>query len=101
MRDSPRTSRRSLLSGGLSQRHYISSAVVVAFPAQREEIAKRLAALPGVEVHASDGSRIVVTIEGPNSGFLGETLINISMMERVISANMVYEHVELPEDAKS
>lgn len=99
MRDSHRISRRSLLTGGQHSNHHISSAVVVAFPAQREEIGKRLAVLPGVEVHASDGSRIVVTIEGATSGFLGETLITISLMDGVIAANMVFEHIE--EDAKS
>jgi nitrate reductase NapD len=99
MRDGSRITRRSLLTGGQQSSHHISSAVVVAFPAQREEIGKKLATLSGVEVHASDGSRIVVTIEGPSSGFLGETLINISLMDGVIAANMVFEHIE--EDAKS
>jgi nitrate reductase NapD len=57
--------------------------------------------LPGVEVHASDGSRIVITIEGPNSGMLGETLTTISLMDGVIAANMVFEHIDQAEDAKS
>jgi periplasmic nitrate reductase NapD len=98
MRDSPRITRRSVLMGGLHSHHHISSAVVFAFPARREEIGKRLAALPGVEVHASEGSRIVVTIEGPTSGFLGETLTNISTLDGVISANMVFEHIDEGED---
>jgi len=50
--------------------------------------------MTGVEVHGGEGSRIVVTIEGPNSGILGEILIRISAMDGVISANMVFEHLE-------
>ena len=101
MRDSPRMTRRSVLTCGYQSRHHVSSAVIVALPARREEIGRSVAALPGVEVHASEGSRIVVTIEGPSSGFLGETLLDISRMDGVISANMVFEHAEQQEDAKS
>ena len=57
--------------------------------------------MPGVEVHAGEGSRIVITIEGPNSGMLGETLTAISIMDGVISANMVFEHIEQTEDLAS
>lgn len=90
--------RRSLLTGGAAPRHHISSAVVFALPERREELGRQLAMIPGVEVHAGDGSRIVITIEGPSSGMLGETLTRISAMDGVISANMVFEHIEV-EDA--
>ncbi|TKT78188.1 chaperone NapD [Aquamicrobium sp. LC103] len=101
MSNSPGITRRSLLTGGLLSQHHISSAVIIALPARREEIGRQLASIPGVEVHASETSRIVVTIEGPTSGMLGETLNNISMMDGVISANMVFEHVEQWEDANT
>ena len=93
--------RRSLLTGSVAPRHHISSAVVFALPARREELGRQLVAMQGVEVHASDGSRIVITIEGPSSGMLGETLTRISAMDGVVSANMVFEHVEQQEDARS
>lgn len=35
-----------------------------------------------------------MTIEGPTSGMLGETLSHISLIEGVASANMVFEHIE-------
>jgi nitrate reductase NapD len=86
--------RRDFLATGSGNRHHISSAVVVALPEQREEISERLASMRGVEVHAGEGSRIVITIEGPNSGMLGETLTTISVMDGVLAANMVFEHAE-------
>jgi periplasmic nitrate reductase NapD len=101
LRDSPKITRRSLLGGGIPLQHHISSAVVVALPARREEIGRRLAAMRGVEVHAGDGSRIVITIEGASSGMLGETLTRISMVDGVISANMVFEHIEQWEEERS
>lgn len=86
--------RRGLLTAGAGERHHISSAVVVALPERRAEVSQRLAAMRGVEVHAGEGSRIVITIEGPTSGMLGETLTTISVMEGVLAANMVFEHSE-------
>lgn len=86
--------RRGLLTAGATDQHHISSAVVLALPARRAELSERLAALRGVEVHGSEGSRIVVTIEGPTSGMLGETLTTISAMDGVLAANMVFEHAE-------
>ena len=100
MREERQLSRRAFLTAGRAEYH-VSSAVVVALPARREEIGKTLAAFPGVEVHASEGSRIVVTIEGPSSGFLGATLTSISTLDGVISANMVFEHIEQQEGAGS
>ena len=86
--------RRDLLTTGSPGRHYISSAVVLALPAHREDVSGRLAKMRGVEVHATEGSRIVITIEGSTSGMLGETLTTISVMDGVLAANMVFEHGE-------
>lgn len=47
--------RRGLLTAGAGDRHHISSAVVVALPERRAELSERLAAMRGVEVHASEG----------------------------------------------
>lgn len=55
--------RRDLLTAAPSAKYHISSAVVFALPARREEIGLQLAAMPGVEIHAGEGSRIVITIE--------------------------------------
>lgn len=100
MREKPKLSRRALLTGAPQLRHHVSSAVVVALPARRDDIRGQLQEMPGVEVHAADGSRLVVTIEGPTSGVLGETLTRISLLDGVISANMVFEHFEELEDVR-
>jgi nitrate reductase NapD len=94
MSDRTAVTRRSFITGSSAARHHISSAVVVAFPEHREELSQRLAEIAGVEVHAGEGSRIVLTIEGPSSGMLGEMLIRIAAMDGVISANMVFEHFD-------
>ena len=86
--------RRDLLTAASADPHHISSAVVLALPERRADVSGRLGAMRGVEVHAGEGSRIVITIEGPSSGMLGETLTTISLMDGVLAANMVFEHAE-------
>lgn len=100
MREKSALTRRALLAAKPIA-HHISSAVVVALPARRDEISTQLAALPGVEVHADGGSRIVITIEGQTSSVLGETLLHIATMDGVLAANMVFEHIEVLEDRRS
>ncbi|MBB3590786.1 nitrate reductase NapD [Rhizobium sp. BK529] len=72
-------------------RHHVSSAVVVTRPELTEDVAARLAAIEGVEVHATGAGKIVIVIEGPHSSVLGETLIGISAMDGVLAAHMVFE----------
>ena len=90
-------SRRAFLSGQGPASHHISSAVVIALPARADALAVELAALSGVEVHAREGSRIVITIEGPTTGALGETLARITLFQGVLAANMVFEQALQPE----
>ncbi|CAN7421387.1 MULTISPECIES: chaperone NapD [unclassified Rhizobium] len=70
---------------------HVSSAIVMAHPDRAAAVAETIDLLPGVEVHAVGGSKIVVVIEGDCLGALGDTLIEISAMAGVLSANMVFE----------
>lgn len=80
--------------------HHISSAVVTALPGRVAEIEHELAALPGTEIHASAGGRIIIVMEGASTGELGNRLTTIAAMPGVLSANMVFEHIdELEETA--
>ena len=90
-------SRRDLLTAGSTDQHHVSSAIVLTLPENREAVSRNLAGMQGVEIHAGEASRIVITIEGPSSGFLGETLTRISLMDGVLAANMVFEQADRPE----
>lgn len=82
------------------RRYHVSSAVISVLPGREAEILAALPDLPGVEVHARNGARIVITIEGYSTGELGDRLTSISAMPGVIAANMVFEHSEAEEPQK-
>lgn len=90
-------SRRALLKGGLTSPSaradalHISSGVVTVLPNGREEVLNRLAAFPGVEVHHVEAFKIVVVLEGTDSGAVGSWLTEIATWSGVLSANMVFE----------
>jgi periplasmic nitrate reductase NapD len=73
---------------------HISSAVVSVLPVRRDEVLRALAALPDVEIHQRDASKIVIVMEATGSGILGSRLAEIASWQGVLSANMVFEQVE-------
>jgi periplasmic nitrate reductase NapD len=79
--------------------HHISSAVVSALPSQVDAVKAQLATMPQVEIHASERNRIVVVIEGKSAGEVGDRLAAIALMEGVVAANLVFEHIEKEEAA--
>ncbi|WP_205927281.1 chaperone NapD [Rhizobium sp. P32RR-XVIII] len=77
---------------------HISSAVVMTKPGSLEPTLASLAQMPGVEVHGHASGKIIVVIEGEGPNVLGDRLHRISLLDGVISANMVFEHVEREEN---
>ena len=78
--------------------HVISSAVVTVLPGRLDEVAAALAGLEGTEVAAATNGRIVIVLEGGSRGAVGGRLAAIALMDGVVSANMVFEHVEDDEE---
>src|SRR5213595_3562831 len=72
--------------------HHISSAVVSVLPAMVYRVLAELSAMHDVEVRAHQGGKIVVVIEGANTGAMGDHLTRIALLDGVITANMVFEH---------
>ena len=75
---------------------HISSAVVSVLPEHRDAVLRALAALPDVETHQSNASKIVIVMEAAESGTLGVRLAEIATWQGVLSANMVFEQVDGP-----
>ena len=92
--EAPRNpTRRNLLTGSFPSVH-ISSAVVSVLPVHRENVVRLLTEMDGVEVHHQSASKVIIVLEGPDSGVLGARLAEIASIEGVLSANMVFEQIE-------
>jgi nitrate reductase NapD len=74
--------------------HHISSVLVSARPAAVAAVAAAIAALPGAEVCHVEGARIIAVLEGPDRDILGGLLTRIALLDDVLAANLVFEHVE-------
>lgn len=77
--------------------YHISSAVIMTLPAMQQVVLADLDEMANVKVHAHQGNKIVIVIEGTSTQVLGERLSQISSLDGVIAANMVFEHVETEE----
>jgi len=90
--------RRNFLTGRFTADQapsiHISSAVVSVLPDHCERVVRLLSKIPGVEVHHRSASKIVLVLEGPDSGVIGGRLAEIASLSGVLSANMVFEQVE-------
>jgi periplasmic nitrate reductase NapD len=71
----------------------ITSAIVHAAPQRAEEVRVRLAALPGVEIHAATPEgRFIVTVEDTLHVTAADTVIALHRLEGVLAAAMVYQY---------
>ena len=78
--------------------HHISSAVVAVFPECSDAVVRQITALPDTEIHRVEGGKIVIVLEGTNTGEIGSRLVAISLMDGVLSANLVFEQIEILDD---
>ncbi|SEG80759.1 chaperone NapD [Bosea lathyri] len=73
---------------------YIASAVVTARAEDCPEVARCIAEMPGTEIHGIEGTKIIVVMESENNGDIGSRLTEMALMDRVFSANLVFEQIE-------
>lgn len=72
----------------------ISGVIVYAAPGQSDLVENTLNAIDGVEVHAAEDGKLVVTVEHENINALADQVMQFQDMKGVISVAMVYQHNE-------
>jgi periplasmic nitrate reductase NapD len=70
---------------------HISSAIISVHPRDAAAVADKIVAIPGNEVHAVAGSRIIVVMEDCDARALGNRLDMIAGLPGVLSAALVFE----------
>ena len=88
----------------MSVEFHVSSLVVHGTGERLLAISAAIAALPGAEVHASDGAgKLVVTLETSSEAEISMRIDAIRALEGVFAASLVYHQVEdgEPEETES
>ena len=87
----------------MSAEYNVCGVLVHTRPGNVEDVKGRLAALPGVEVHAAtDEGRVVVTVEDTPERLAIETIDDIFQTAGVINASLVYQYTDdedLPQES--
>ena len=82
----------------MSQREYhVASYVVLTRPENETRITEQINLLPGLEVHASENGKLVVTAEAEDTGRLAELTGALELMDLVLQVAPVYhEFIPVP-----
>jgi nitrate reductase NapD len=94
--------RRELFQGGAADDNkitHVASAVISALPHHLVQVRAHLAVTRGVEVVAVHNHKIVLLLEASGRDAIGSLLTQISLLEGVLSANLVFEGSYEDEDA--
>jgi nitrate reductase NapD len=76
---------------------HISSALVHVQPERTQEVARRIAALDGADLHFAEAGKIIVTLEAATSAAIADRLSEIGRLAGVFAATLVYHEVTTPE----
>jgi nitrate reductase NapD len=91
-------SRRNLLTGRIvdpeASEAHVSSLVVHVRAEDLPGFGDALAQIPGAEIHAEQGGNFVVTLETASEAEIVARLNEISLLPGVLSAALVFHHVE-------
>lgn len=72
----------------------ISGVLVYAARDKAATVTDRLSRMTGVEVHANQDGKLVVTVEDDNIGALADRVMQFQDIDGVLSAAVVYHHNE-------
>ncbi len=82
--------------------YHVCGVLLMTRPEHSPLVEKNLNNMPGVELHANDGGRMVVTVEADAYKGCADTITALSTLEGVASSSLVYHQIEnenMPEEA--
>lgn len=71
---------------------HVAGVLVQALPSAADAVAHEIRAWPGARVHASDGGKLVLTLESEDPSFIVDRITRLQRMDGVVSAVLVSEH---------
>ena len=75
----------------------VCGVLVMALPESGAVVEMALNEIEGVEVHANENGKLVVTVEGPNNRDFANKISDFSNIKGVLSTSLVYHEIETNE----
>jgi nitrate reductase NapD len=82
--------------------YHVCGVLLMSRPEHNAIVEQALETMPGVELHANDGGRMVVTVEGDEYRSCADTITELATLKGVASSSLVYHQIdteELPEES--
>jgi nitrate reductase NapD len=82
--------------GGCMNEYHVCGLLLMARPENARRVEQLLHAMDGVEVHASEGGRMVVTVEGRAYQECADIMNQLATLDGVASSSLVYHQLDNP-----
>ena len=74
--------------------YHVCGLLLMSHPEQAPGVEQALHGMKGVELHANDGGRMVVTIEGEGYGACADMMNELATLSGVASSSLVYHQID-------
>ena len=74
--------------------YHVCGVLLMCRSEQAAAVEQRLLGLAGVELHASAGGRLVVTLEGPSYGHCADLMARLAALAGVTASSLIYHQVD-------
>ena len=82
--------------------YHVCGVLLMSKPEHSAKVEQALRAMPGVELHANQGGRMVVTVEGTEYGHCADMITELATLDGVASSSLVYHQIDnesMPEES--
>lgn len=74
--------------------YHVCGVLLMSRPEHTAKVEQALGGMPGVELHANEGGRMVVTVEGDEYGRCADTITALATLDGVASSSLVYHQID-------
>jgi len=82
--------------------YHVCGVLLMSRPEHAAKIAQAIGGMAGVELHANDGGRMVVTIEGSEYRYCADRMTELATLDGVASSSLVFHQIDtesVPEES--
>ena len=80
--------------------YHVCGVLLMSRPENAAMVAEALDGMSGVELHANEGGRMVVTVEGDEYRHCADTITELATLDGVASSSLVYHQIDSEELAE-